>query len=574
MCNYNFYVINFRDLMSSVKGAIRAITALSPLWFFDVRQLAGISQEQIDGKVRTWIFTQILNVKGFIGSEGKLNHQVNLIQRPEKDREYYSFRPPWLFTLSRDYLIAPKGLDARLTQYQNGDSQALVLDKFQIHREVRRMLYHQDMIFRLVSTALLLWGLWPRKVPTPGKIPTSNIVKAAMRVTVLSLTLPALKRLQHFQVDKKAYEQLNEEEKEALPKIMRETEDDRWLPNFFDSGALKFLRSKSLQILRHSVRIFGQYYVILYEPTVVTDTEFRYVLNQRDDVEWERLRLQSRPIWECAGNCFVFSIDPKEVRSVLDLGCGSGEWLVSTSQTELQGATDFCGLDQSSTLFPDTVPLNKDGNRNFDLREGDLTDVKTFPAEWKQKFDLVNMRLVLMWIPRERWSGLAQVLRFVTKPGGWFQSIDFAATEDRASPSDRWGVRLLNHTFRQWLRMKSDVHHHPEEIMDMVRGHLTLSAGNWMTCKFEERVLLFGAAHPQKGDKNIMIPVNVIRRAQLAKWFGNGYHQRGDEPMDGIPKDDAEYDELVADFERECIERGSGIGFMMTSARRSLHDTN
>lgn len=48
----------------------------------------------------------------------------------------------------------------------------------------------------------------------------------------------------------------------------------------------------------------------------------------------------------------------------------------------------------------------------------------------------------------------------------------------------------------------------------------------------------------------------------------------GDEPMDGIPKDDAEYDELVADFERECIERGSGIGFMMTSARRSLHDTN
>lgn len=139
-------------------------------------------------------------------------------------------------------------------------------------------------------------------------------------------------------------------------------------------------------------------------------------------------------------------------------------------------------------LFPQARYITMSHHRrNFDLREGDLTDVKTIPAEWKQKFDLVNMRLVLMWIPRDRWSGLAQVLRFVTKPGGWFQSIDFAATEDRTSSPDRWGVRLLNHTFRQWLRLKSDVHHHPEEIMDMVRGHLTLSTGNWMTCKFEER---------------------------------------------------------------------------------------
>lgn len=104
------------------------------------------------------------------------------------------------------------------------------------------------------------------------------------------------------------------------------------------------------------------------------------------------------------------------------------------------------------------------------------------------------------------------------------------------------------------------------------------------------RSLLMGAAHPLKGDKNVMIAVNVIRRAQSAKWFGNGYHQRGgvfksfamhhyvldlmevgDDPMDGIPKDDAEYEEIIVDYERECREEGNGLGCMMTSARRSIH---
>ncbi|PRP77343.1 hypothetical protein PROFUN_05588 [Planoprotostelium fungivorum] len=256
------------------------------------------------------------------------------------------------------------------------------------------------------------------------------------------------------------------------------------------------------------------------------DKSFSYALNQRDDAEWERLRLQSRPIWECVGNRFVFSTEPKDIRSVLDLGCGSCEWLVSTSEAELEGATEFCGLDQSSALFPDTASLSKNG-KTFDLRVGDLTDIKSIPREWEHKFDLVNMRLVLLWIPRRQWSNLAQVLQFVTKPGGYFQSVDFASALTRLDRPHLWGLKLVQHTFRQWQRCKSDVQHHPEEIMDFIREHLTLSTGNWMTCKFEERSLLMGAAHPLKGDKNVMIAVNVIRRAQSAKWFGNGYHQRG-----------------------------------------------
>ncbi|KAI7889030.1 S-adenosyl-L-methionine-dependent methyltransferase [Mucor mucedo] len=98
---------------------------------------------------------------------------------------------------------------------------------------------------------------------------------------------------------------------------------------------------------------------------------------------------------------------------VLDVGCGSGTWLLDMA-TEYPNV-QFTGIDQISSIPQDIRPSNIDFS---------VQDVLCGLSFEDNSFDFVQMRLFSMTFDRAYWvQALAEVYR-VLKPGGYIQLLE------------------------------------------------------------------------------------------------------------------------------------------------------
>ncbi|KAJ7665217.1 S-adenosyl-L-methionine-dependent methyltransferase, partial [Mycena polygramma] len=97
--------------------------------------------------------------------------------------------------------------------------------------------------------------------------------------------------------------------------------------------------------------------------------------------------------------------------SVLDLGCGSGLWLLDAART--WRSTQFVGLDLVDVAVS---PLTDGSTHNVRLVRGDfLKYALPFPD---RQFELVRMANLALCIPLPKWEYVLREVARVLAPGG------------------------------------------------------------------------------------------------------------------------------------------------------------
>ncbi|KAJ3034900.1 hypothetical protein HDV00_004543 [Rhizophlyctis rosea] len=194
-------------------------------------------------------------------------------------------------------------------------------------------------------------------------------------------------------------------------------------------------------------------FVPLSEPS---RSEKVYML-PNDDEEMDRLHLQHymiRMLYQSNFSAPVGAILGREGARCLDLGCGSGIWVMEMATDYPQ--CHFTGLDitpvQPSTVKP----------RNVDFMEGDLTRLP-LPFE-DATFDFVYMRLLILGLKKDYWPVLINELVRITKPGGW---IELMEPSSDAMPGPTKYPNLMEFVVQgiQARGADVDIHKHLEPLM-------------------------------------------------------------------------------------------------------------
>ena len=137
-----------------------------------------------------------------------------------------------------------------------------------------------------------------------------------------------------------------------------------------------------------------------------------FVQNRSSEDEMKRLQVQERLITASMNGLLVELDHPEQLKRVLDVGCGMGNWLIDMAQTYPE--MSLVGVDISQRMI-DAARIQAEqtgvGNR-VTFRVMDALRMLEFPVA---SFDLVNMRLGSSFLRTWDWPKLLQEFRRVLR---------------------------------------------------------------------------------------------------------------------------------------------------------------
>ncbi|KAL8727029.1 MAG: hypothetical protein Q9166_006327 [cf. Caloplaca sp. 2 TL-2023] len=165
--------------------------------------------------------------------------------------------------------------------------------------------------------------------------------------------------------------------------------------------------------------------------------------SRRLDAQHEYMRALSY------GHLIHSSIPARQLHAVADVATGTGVWLRHLAEdpalprSAARQDPSFVGFDISKEQFPPTQSLPP----HVKLVVHDM--VEPFPAEYHERFDLVNVRLVSYAI---KGSNLDRVVRNVIqllRPGGYLQWQETDASDSWAHPETPTATSCVNHVIAE-----------------------------------------------------------------------------------------------------------------------------
>jgi ubiquinone/menaquinone biosynthesis C-methylase UbiE len=147
-----------------------------------------------------------------------------------------------------------------------------------------------------------------------------------------------------------------------------------------------------------------------------------FVYNRHDDKEeMRRLTIQDKMITEAMGGVLSEQADPSVFHSVLDIGCGPGEWVIEAAKQYPD--MHLTGIDISHKMVEyasQQARANKVSDQ-IEFRVMDALRQFEFPAD---SFDLVNLRFGVSFIRKWEWPEVISEMLRVTKSGGVVRITD------------------------------------------------------------------------------------------------------------------------------------------------------
>ncbi len=140
-----------------------------------------------------------------------------------------------------------------------------------------------------------------------------------------------------------------------------------------------------------------------------------FVQDRSNKDEITRLHIQDQLLTKGMGGVLPEQDDPARFQHVLDVGCGTGDWLIALAQ-QLPTAT-LVGVDVSQRMMEQArhqAQAAGVGDR-VEFRVMDALRTLDFP---RHSFDLVNQRLGTSYLRTWDWASLLQEYRQVTRAGG------------------------------------------------------------------------------------------------------------------------------------------------------------
>jgi len=114
------------------------------------------------------------------------------------------------------------------------------------------------------------------------------------------------------------------------------------------------------------------------------------------------------------GLAFPEQADLSTIHDVLDVACGSGVWVITTAQ--MYPHMQVVGIDSNANLIDNArTQAQATGTNNAHFTQMHPLQRLDFPDD---TFDLVNVRFVASFVPKETWSTLLQECLRITRRGG------------------------------------------------------------------------------------------------------------------------------------------------------------
>lgn len=159
-----------------------------------------------------------------------------------------------------------------------------------------------------------------------------------------------------------------------------------------------------------------------------------FVQDRSNQEELKRLQIQDQMLTASMGGALPEQPDPTIFQRVLDVGCGTGGWLIELAQ-KIPSCTMLAGIDASRTYVEyaraQAAAAHVDDRVEFHVM--DALRMLEFPGDF---FDLVNHRAATSWLRTWDWPRLLQEYQRVTHPGGVVRITEPDWMVESTSPAD------------------------------------------------------------------------------------------------------------------------------------------
>ena len=159
-----------------------------------------------------------------------------------------------------------------------------------------------------------------------------------------------------------------------------------------------------------------------------------YFVQDRSNLEeMTRLEIQDNMITTGMGGVLPELADPTILRSLLDVGCGTGDWLLETART-YPTIKKLVGGDISGKMLDHarTKAEQQQLGKRVQFQTMDALRALDFPDA---SFDLVNQRFGASWLRTWEWTKMLLEYQRVTRPGGIMRITEGNVTIESNSPA-------------------------------------------------------------------------------------------------------------------------------------------
>lgn len=159
------------------------------------------------------------------------------------------------------------------------------------------------------------------------------------------------------------------------------------------------------------------------EPQKSKEHPSTYVVQDRsNEEELLRVHLQDQLITDGMGGVLPEQDDLSRFQRVLDVACGTGDWLISLAQ-QMPDTKLLVGADVSKSMIDYARKQAHEAGlaERAEFRVMDALRMLEFP---RASFDLVNQRFGQSYLRTWDWPGLLQEFQRVTRPGGIVRITD------------------------------------------------------------------------------------------------------------------------------------------------------
>lgn len=141
-----------------------------------------------------------------------------------------------------------------------------------------------------------------------------------------------------------------------------------------------------------------------------------WVQDRSNEEEMVRLRLQDQLVTAGMGGVLSEQPDPTIFQRVLDVGCGTGGWLIEAAKT-YPSMSMLVGVDANSKIldYARTQAIAEQVDDRLDFATMDALRILEFPTRF---FDLVNQRFGWSFLRTWDWPKLLQEYQRITRVGG------------------------------------------------------------------------------------------------------------------------------------------------------------
>lgn len=149
--------------------------------------------------------------------------------------------------------------------------------------------------------------------------------------------------------------------------------------------------------------------------------------------ELRRLEIQDKMLTAGMGGVLPEIADPSALRRVLDVGCGTGGWLLETART-YPSIAKLIGADISDKMLAcaSTRAQAWDLAERVEFCPMDALRILEFRTSF---FDLVNQRLGASWLRTWEWTKILLEYQRVLRPGGTVRITEMHGLIESNSPA-------------------------------------------------------------------------------------------------------------------------------------------